>query len=533
MVNSKVARQISSDIQEDGSQNNVKSFQTVKHDQTHSSSQLDPTVSSESIETKLSKSLSNDWSFMTRELIDTLPRIWTRGLLYFLIVFAGIILPWSMLSKIDETGAARGRLEPTKKIVKLDAPVGGTVSAIQVKVGESVKTGHKLLELKSELVNVELQQQKQKLQGQQNRLHQQNLLKNQLILALRTQQQQNQAQQLEKQAQVEQAQQNLVTLKSAYSLQKEELLAQIEQARQAIKSSQAAYELAKIRLEAAQEKIPRYKKAHEQGALSKERFIEVVQSAKEAQNSMMKGDSAIRQAQSRLKEQQGSYDSKIHQASSDIKQAQLRLQEQQRGDKSLVHSGKLAVFKSEEQFKNLESEITTLTVEIAQTKSQIKSLEFQLSQRVLEAPINGIVFHLPIKSVGSVVNPGDNIVEIAPQGSSLLLKAQMAILESGSLRKGMSVKIKFDAYPFQDYGIVKGKLVNISPTTKVADTESGRIAAYELEIKLEQNYITAENKRIALRPGQTATAEVIIRQRRLIDFVLEPFEKLRKNGLEL
>jgi HlyD family secretion protein len=85
---------------------------------------------------------SDDWSSATQELLDALPRVWTRGLLYFLVAFAGIVLPWAMLSKVDETGSARGRLEPKGKTIRLDAPVAGTVAAIQVKEGEAVKTGH-------------------------------------------------------------------------------------------------------------------------------------------------------------------------------------------------------------------------------------------------------------------------------------------------------------------------------------------------------------------------------------------------------
>lgn len=67
----------------------------------------------------------------------------------------------------------------------------------------------------------------------------------------------------------------------------------------------------------------------------------------------------------------------------------------------------------------------------------------------------------------------------------------------------------------------------------MVDTEEGKVESYELEIKLNRDYIQAKNKRVALRPGQTATAEVIVRQRRLIDFVLDPFKKLNKDGLEL
>lgn len=105
--------------------------------------------------------------------------------------------------------------------------------------------------------------------------------------------------------------------------------------------------------------------------------------------------------------------------------------------------------------------------------------------------------------------------------------------ESGFLRVGMPVKLKFDAYPFQDYGVVAGHLRWISPDSKVVETAQGNVETFELEIALDQLYIQTQNKRVALTPGQTATAEVIVRQRRIIDFILDPFKKLQEGGLEL
>ncbi len=59
---------------------------------------------------------TNEWSDLTKELLDSLPQVWTRGLLYFLVVFVSIVLPWAMLSKVDETGTAKGRLEPSSHL---------------------------------------------------------------------------------------------------------------------------------------------------------------------------------------------------------------------------------------------------------------------------------------------------------------------------------------------------------------------------------------------------------------------------------
>ena len=153
--------------------------------------------------------------------------------------------------------------------------------------------------------------------------------------------------------------------------------------------------------------------------------------------------------------------------------------------------------------------------DIAQNKSQMKSLEFQLGQHELKAPVSGTVFELPIQQAGAVVQSGSLVAEIAPEGSPLIIRAQMPTSESGSLRKGLAVKLKFDAYPFQDYGVVEGELREISPTTLEVDTPNGKVAAYNLEITLKHDCIPTGNKCIKLRPGDTATAEVIVRQRRI------------------
>jgi hemolysin D len=476
---------------------------------------------------------SSDWFYGTEELLDALPRLWTRSMLYLLVGFTSIALPWAMLSQVEETGSARGRIEPLGATQRIDSPAPGSVTTVRVREGDTVKAGQTLVELESDLLQIEILQAQAKLSGQLNQLSQQQLLKNQLLLTIRTQQQQNQAQQSEKLAQVGQARQNLDALKSAYNLQKEEKLAKVNQAKQAVDSSKAAHELAQVRFHGAQEKVPRYKQVYQQGAIPQDRYLEVEQSVKENYQNLMQAKSEISQAQSLLQEQHSSYQRTLHQAKSEIQQAQLRLQEQQRSKESLIHTGELAVLKSQEQIKDLESQIAALQSEIAQIKSQIASLNIQLGQRVVRSPINGTIFALPIKKPGSVLQPGQMIAQISPKESPFVLKAEMPSQQSGFLKVGSKVKIKFDAYPFQDYGVVLGRVSGISPDSKVKETNSGKIETFELDIALQQPYIQNGNKRILITPGQTATAEVIIRQRRVSDFILDPFKKLQKGGLQL
>ncbi|AFZ27372.1 multidrug resistance efflux pump [Cylindrospermum stagnale PCC 7417] len=476
---------------------------------------------------------SDDWFYGTEELLDALPRVWTRSMLYLLISFAAIALPWSMFAQVDETGSATGRIEPKGATQKLDSAVTGSVIAVNVTEGATVKAGQVLVEMESNVLRTELQQAQTKLAGLADRRSQLDLLKNQVMLAINIQEQQNQSQAWEKMSQVSQAQQNLDAKQSTYNLQKLEKLAQVDQAKQNIKSSRTSQRLANSRLSRDATEVTRYRQLLQQGAIAEIKVVELEKTAEESLRLQEEAQSNIQLANLRLREESNRYQSLMSQAQSDIELAKLRLQEQQSSYQSAVQAGKLAVLKSEEQIKDLQNQITTLESDIAQTKSQITSLQLQLQQRVVRSPIDGMIFALPIKKPGSVVQPGQMIAQIAPQNTALILKAQIPSQQSGFVKVGMPVKIKFDAYPFQEYGVLQGRVSWISPDSKIQENNQNRREIYELDITLDQPYIQAANQRVFLTPGQTATAEVIVRQRRVIDLILDPFKKLQSGGLEL
>jgi hemolysin D len=427
---------------------------------------------------------SDDWSSLTKEMIDTLPRVWTRGFVYLLVLLLAIVLPWAMLSKVDETGSARGQLEPEGRTLKLDAPVQGTIAAIKVKEGEKVKAGQILLELESEIVRTDLLQAQARLEGQLNRVTQLEFLKNQLSgVTIR-------AQQLQSKADVA-AQ-----------------LAQIDQTRQRLNHNIIMRQTAENRLARDQIEVERYRALAQQGIVPEVKVVEVERAMDETRWN-------------------------LNQARSDINQAQYQIQAQQNQYKGTIRSGELTILGTEQRTKEIQSQIADTQADIAQTQEQIQLLQLQLRQRVMRSPVDGTIFQLAVKTAGSVLQTGQEIVQIAPQGADFIFRAEMPTQESGFLRVGMPVKLKFDAYPFQDYGTVAGRLRRISPDSKPVESAQGKTEVFELEIALEQRYIQGQNRREVLTPGQTATAEVIVRQRRVIDFILDPFKQLQAGGLEL
>jgi hemolysin D len=523
----------------------------------------------------------NDWSNSAKELINTMPLPWTRGLLYLLIISLGIAIPWACLFKMDEIGTARGRLEFKGNTIKLESDLDGSVAVLKVyvKKGELVKPGQIIMELDAKNVREQIYQNQLKLDGEQQRLNQLQLMKNQMGMGTNAQSQQNQAQLLEKQSQIAQAQQSLATLnanshnqsaeklaqlhqaeqtlldrQSSYNLQKAEKLTQVRQAEQGVVDAQTNYILTQNRLKDAQNEVRRYRQLYQTGAIPEVKVKEVDSIAmekkqlftqalatleqsklrvKEQQENYQKllhqTQSDIAQAKLKLKEQQENYQRTINQTQADINQAKLRLTEQERGSQSLAKGGNVAFLKTTQQFKEIESQIVTLKSEIDRDRAQNSFLTKQLDKYIIKANVDGTIFELPIEREGSVVQPKQLIAEIGSNASGLVFKGQIPAAESESLRSTSDrkdVKLKFDEFPFESYDIVKGKLTWIAPNSKLTPTAAAPIASYDIEVQLSQACIKHEGKCIPFKSGQPATAEIVIRNRRIIDFILDPFRKL-------
>ncbi|MCG9890951.1 MAG: response regulator [Thermosynechococcaceae cyanobacterium MS004] len=437
------------------------------------------------------QSLDLDWSAATHEAVNTLPRLWVRGILYLMLAFTAVVLPWAAFSQVDEVGVALGRLEPKGKTIRLDAPVVGTVSAIRVKEGQIVQQGQPLMEMQSEVVNADLQQAQTKLEGLLNRQTQLLAVKTQLESSLSTAQQQARAQAISQQATIEKAQKQQTSLQESISL-------------------------IQALLDKDQAKILKLKSLSEQGAVARSQV-------EDAERIMIQNSQQLERTQA------------------DIQQAEAEVQKQRSEYQRVLRDGELSISDKIKQVKELQSQIIDAQSEAGQTRNLIKSLQYQRQQRVLYSPANGTLFQLLVQHPGAVVQPGQLIAQIAPKTARLVLRARIENKQTGFLKVGMPAKIKFDAYPFQDYGIQTGKIVWIAPTAtqplpsaSAEDKPTASLnSSLEVEIELDRSTIQAQGKVIALKAGQTATAEIITRQRRILDLFLDPFRKLNKNGLTL
>jgi HlyD family secretion protein len=104
------------------------------------------------------------------------------------------------------------------------------------------------------------------------------------------------------------------------------------------------------------------------------------------------------------------------------------------------------------------------------------------------------------------------------------VKVEIAENDRAFLREGLAVKLKFNAFPYQRYGVINGTLEYVSPATKPASQTKQPV--YEARISLERDYYQVAETKYPLRYGMTAAVEIVVRERRLIDLALDPFRQI-------
>ncbi|NJO93322.1 MAG: HlyD family efflux transporter periplasmic adaptor subunit, partial [Hydrococcus sp. RM1_1_31] len=183
-----------------------------------------------------------------------------------------------------------------------------------------------------------------------------------------------------------------------------------------------------------------------------------------------------------------------------------------------------------QKMQQYQLDIAQTQAKIAQTKNLLATAKVKLKNNYLKAPIDGVVLALNLTNTGEVIEAGKTVAEIAPEGAPLVLSAVLPNQEAGFVKKGMPVKIKLDAYPYQDYGVISGKVTEISADAK-SDDKLGTV--YRVEIELERDYVTDQQQKIEFKAGQTASAEIVIRRRRIADVLLDPIRQIQKDGMNL
>lgn len=174
------------------------------------------------------------------------------------------------------------------------------------------------------------------------------------------------------------------------------------------------------------------------------------------------------------------------------------------------------------------------SAELNKAQEDMNSQEQTLADReqLLEhtdiiAPATGIVKSVRVTTLGGVVRQGDEILQILPTESDLVVEAKIKPADMANIKGGLPAKVKLDAYDYAIFGTMSGVVTYVSADTLQEDTKAGPMTYYRVKVAIhEKDFKSSERvSDIEVRPGMTATVDIQTGKRSILSYLLKPVTK--------
>jgi adhesin transport system membrane fusion protein len=398
-----------------------------------------------------------------------------------------IALIWAALADIDEITIGEGKVIPSSQVQIIQNLEGGIVSNLPVKVGDMVQKGQIVLQLDETRFASSVGETK---------------AKNYALMAKVARLQaeatgtpfQPSAELVAENPQLAQEE------KSLYENRQRELEAALSVLRQQV--NQRGQEIAEKRARMTQlqesynltaQELKMSKPLQAQGVLSEVEILRI-----ERQVNDTKGElEATRLAIPRLEAQLSEARSKV--------------------------DGQIAKFRSDAS-----NELAQAKAEFAGTNATSLAVEDRLARTAVRSPVAGIVKQMKVATVGGVIQPGMDVMEIVPIEDNLLIEARIRPGDVGFLRPAQHALVKISAYDFAIYGGLDATVENI--TADSITNEKGE-SFYLVRVRTARNALGSADKPLTIIPGMLATVHIRTGKKSILNYLLKPVIKAKYDAL--
>ena len=177
----------------------------------------------------------------------------------------------------------------------------------------------------------------------------------------------------------------------------------------------------------------------------------------------------------------------------------------------------------------LQRQASDLSGQIAVFDETIKSAEDRVRRTEMRSPVYGIINKINVTTVGAVVQPGANLMDIVPLDDTLLVEGRLRPQDIAFIRPGQDAVVKLTAYDSSVFGSLKGKVERISADTIIDDkskTGEKPESFYRVMVRTDKNYLGTQEKPLPILPGMVATVEVLTGKKSVLDYLIKPARML-------
>lgn len=407
--------------------------------------------------------------------------------LYVMTALITAFIVWANIAEVDELTRGMGRVIPSRQIQVVQNLEGGIVEEILVKEGEHVKKGQVLLtiddtgfgssfeenksrenELKAKLVRLRAEAEGKKFKADKEamELYPELVREEQRLYRINADRNQSEL--------------------AALSQRLRQKQIEMKDARANIKNLRTTRELIRKEIKLT---LPLFKR----GLVSEVEYLQLQQRELENKNDLESLEKSIDTIKS--------------------KEAEIRnmVSETTARQKSIA-----------------QEELNKVLAEIKRLGSSQVAIEDRVNRAQVRSPVDGTVNQLLVNTIGGVVKPGMDILEIVPDDDALLVEAKIKPSDIAFIYPGLSAVIKLTAYDFAIYGGLAGEVVHISADTIVDEKQEHY---YLVRIKTDRSYLGEDDNRKNIMVGMTVIADIVTGKKTVMQYLMKPILRAKYNAL--
>lgn len=408
-----------------------------------------------------------------------------RVLVWLSVATVLVLLVWAGLASLDEVTRGEGKVIPSRQIQVLQSMDGGIVSEILVREGQTVKAGDLLLKVDPTRMVSSLRENRSQYLAL-------------LAKAARLKALADGARFIPPEGMDKEAPEIVEQERQLFESRRSELDATIGVARQ--QASQRTQELVSV------------KARREQAAQSYTLTARELEMTRPLAKSGAVSDVELLRLERDVARYRGERDS----ANSDIRRIEAAINEAMRK----IQEVELA-------FRNTaRSELSETNAKLSALSEGSTALADRVKQTDIRSPVNGTVKQLRVNTVGGVVQPGKDLIELVPSDDALLLEARVLPRDIAFLRPGQKAMVKFTAYDFATYGGLDATLEHISADSVLDDKGN----AFFL-VRVRTLSTSLGPQKLPIIPGMVAEVDILTGKKTVLSYLLKPILRAKANAL--
>lgn len=408
-----------------------------------------------------------------------------RAILWASILLFVIFIVWASVSEVEQVTRGQGKVIPASQIQVIQNLEGGILAELHVKVGDTVKKDQLLLKIDETRFVSSLEQNRAKSGA--NRAKAARLLAEATGSATFS-------------ASADTPSNITASERALFESRKSEL-------RQSMEVKQSQIDQRQNELKELNTRLRELSKTYEM-------YQREIRLTKPLVNKGAVSEMEVLQLERKASEMQGDIET--------IKQSIPRIQ-------SKIQESQAAMKELRLNFANkAKAEYHEVASQLGEDNASSLALKDRLNRTLVKSPVNGTVNRILVNTVGGVIQPGMNLVEIVPTEGTLLIETKIKPADIAFLRPNQKAMVKFTAYDYTIYGGLDAKLEQIGADS-IADEK--KESYYLVTLRTDKNFIGTKENPLPIIPGMIATVDILTGKKTILAYLLKPVLKAKYMAL--